>query len=846
MSLDGESAAKAGSAIAAAVQQQKAESDSKIDIEQAKKAAKNKDQEVNIRRLIAQSILLTNRDIIQQNDINFPKSLNNNLVKILTLETETIFNKLFVSSEQIKSFNNLNSAELSVLVPYIRLFRIFPNIKTSNNESAMKEIVFSNFYPFNIDVITKSKSERGYQASLKNLNLISQGKDTATVFQYGATISFHFDSIEILLNEQYKYLWNSTQAKNTFTDDANPEYYRILIEYGWNPTPEINAFSNSGIDVKKVTAFAANSTIRMFLNYIQHSLTINEDGSVNIEVEYIGSTDVMFETSKTSNIFDKLIPGVEAKNKELQNLKNDIEKDFTIEEEENTFSSGKSVTLKDKNTGKEADSNSVVNSKKESYEKLLNETNKINENSGASLIQGVFNNIMKIYNNKIPYIKLDNEKVDEVIKYLISSTQTSELADPNEVIRGNLTGITKLISPPEKSSDTLQQGDGDSVSGDVNDLFDLKTKRIYYFKFEDLLAALGIGENSSENNFKKLFLCPIRLNKISQNAWIIPGDINGLNKTGAYGTRGEITFNGGGNIGTVNVRKNEDEMLVKLEQTEPINIGDIPISLDLFRKWFMLTFVDKNISSISMKNFIEKCCKELLMEAINAKTSFFYFPKQPITFDFDMLYSDSQNLQYYTGYTHIDTMPYEKRLISLESKKTNSHSASPICIIYAKSSILTNRKFNYEKDSEEGIYHFTYGSASSVVNKISFKREDMPYVKEASIQSQVDNSKTSKMDTMLLGKYNCDIVLHGGLNFKVGSLVFIKPTFVGISSDVNTALNYGIGGYYRITSIKTTIESGKYEVSLQCFWECRGNGTITDPRNLAEIEVKKISDMVYK
>ena len=106
----------------------------------------------------------------------------------------------------------------------------------------------------------------------------------------------------------------------------------------------------------------------------------------------------------------------------------------------------------------------------------------------------------------------------------------------------------------------------------------------------------------------------------------------------------------------------------------------------------------------------------------------------------------------------------------------------------------------------------------------------MPDVREANIQTQVDK-KPWKAGVFLRGKYNVSIDMLGTVNFRIGSMIYLSPSFPGVIN-YGDPIEYGIGGNFVIISIKTSIESGKFITTLEANWVATGNGEFTDLRDL--------------
>jgi hypothetical protein len=177
-----------------------------------------------------------------------------------------------------------------------------------------------------------------------------------------------------------------------------------------------------------------------------------------------------------------------------------------------------------------------------------------------------------------------------------------------------------------------------------------------------------------------------------------------------------------------------------------------------------------------------------------------------------------------------ESIQYDKTDTLLEEQIKTSEAVNKNVIIFYTVPKHNTRISNIKKDLEDGIPHFFYGQNKGIVNKITFREENIPFFKEANIQSQVDR-KPWRPGIFLRSKYNVTIEMMGTVNFRVGSMVYVSPSFPGV---INTAepVDYGIGGYFVIVSINTEIESGKYITTLECNWVATGTGEYTDLSHL--------------
>jgi hypothetical protein len=62
-------------------------------------------------------------------------------------------------------------------------------------------------------------------------------------------------------------------------------------------------------------------------------------------------------------------------------------------------------------------------------------------------------------------------------------------------------------------------------------------------------------------------------------------------------------------------------------------------------------------------------------------------------------------------------------------------------------------------------------------------------------------------------------------------MIYLSPSFPGVIN-FGDPIDYGIGGYFVVISIKTSIESGKFITTLEANWVATGTGDYSDLRDL--------------
>ena len=829
------------------------------------------------RRISDQATLIQNIDKLKlsinntyQNPLNSAYATGLEILSADKKEVDGItVNKLYNFEKFIQEYNKLGPASLSLLNPYIEIYKIY--------EDGLERVIpFNNFFPkAALDAITSGKSDRGYQANIQNVKISSQGKDTATIFIYTVQMNFVFDSIQTLFNDNSRYieLFNPPKKYKYKRGDGDQKYYQIKLKFGWKIDQEQALSSN--LNPVSVRDFANSSGSEIFLNYIKHNIGINEDGSVTLMVEYVGSLEM---EARNPNKFSVLSDGKIEKLKEIQekiDLISESLKDKGLKHEPVYKDDGsiEKVKILD-NDGKEIEK---PRSEATELERLYGQKKENEGNNEKDFREGIINNLLeqfytefdqngenktvttgtllkffpvlmikeKVYSSRKSLLettnigaleassklqellKLENQEENVKIKYGIDIDIKQEKDLKNYLNKLEFPDDTATLTDTVKavSQGALMAGVIGGIVAGINQIRkdDEKYYRIPFFTFRNLLKSLQAlyGKDNQESDYIMLGT-DIFISSFKTGELIDP-------KTLSENPEYKILIDNGLSLGKGNVAL----IANKLKQ---INILDIPIALSTFRYWFNKNISSQNLTQMSLMTFFNLCMNELLVLCVNPINSD-YVPKQNITFKMSMdkisinknntLLAKIKNNQ---GFFQNISLENGETLVSAEQITKQSDIVKKNIIIFYAAPKHNTRVSNIEKDIKDGIPHFFYGQNKGIVNKINFREENIPFFKEANIQSQVDR-KPWRPGVFLRGKYNVTIETLGTVNFRVGSMIYVSPSFPGVLN-TEEPIQYGIGGYFIIVSINTEIESGKYITTLEANWVATGTGEYTDLSHL--------------
>ncbi len=276
------------------------------------------------------------------------------------------------------------------------------------------------------------------------------------------------------------------------------------------------------------------------------------------------------------------------------------------------------------------------------------------------------------------------------------------------------------------------------------------------------------------------------------------------------------------------------------------NLADIPISFDLFQQFFLQKVVATERDRYPVLEFIKDVIGELIIPAVspnvlddgaafNSKLNYSTLNisvpapdnKDPLILNYskkDKKYShqDLYEEQSYNGIIINDELLSEisKSRINLVNSKDLNDVANYVFIYCSSMMPFANDNEKTPKEMEQqdttnGIYHAKMGTDSGIVKKIAFKKSEIPYQRE-----MIARNNGKNLGTSIKQVYNADVTLFGNNIYYPGDYLYINPIFAfdkGGLVDLQEKL--GIGGYYMVTKVNTSISESGFETKLDCVYQ---------------------------
>jgi len=688
---------------------------------------------------------------------------------------------------------------LSALVPQIRLYKV--HYETVSASGTPIEMPFEDFLSASmLENITASGSQRGMGVGLKSFEWELLGTNPAeSDNNIKAKLKLHFNTLEDFVTPRGYHAETETEVSymnlivpvkkfNLDTSDKcddkqsegqrsyNNKYFRLKVSVGYGtPAGSIWDAAAEGAALKGAID---NARQFFYLTLITHSLDFRDDGSLDLEVEYVAAMEGALIHPKA----DVLLISDQAE-AIMENIEERAAEE--AEQQEAVDAETEANCKNDDDDTAEADD----------LEKLEEDNAEANADDKAILYKAILSALEDT--GGIYSFSLDAEDVGE-----LSGGQAANADDIERPTWSKSDVIRETNNRASVSGSTAELGDAvDSAADDggaeaaqASAAAEPDEQQIMYFHFGDLLdVALGVLYKNGHPNELSEIKC----------------------LTGPY-----VYFN-----------PNSGKL------SSQYNMCDIPIAMNLFSVWFMDNVVKPQRLKYPLKQFIKDAVTGLVGAAMKPQCFGSDYGAAPASLSMQLIEAPATN-DGKCRVTNTDPdgaaiggkrvgidaiMPYPDA-IDAETAKAYSY-----LFMYVSSAGANafgppqdGEGTREERDSKLGIYHMRIGSDSGLLKKVKFKKSDQPYAREARMEQAGELDGDS-----LREKYDADVELFGNAIFKPGTHCYIDPTTVGAGDPARIetlARRMGLGGYFMVTKVKSAIEAGKFSTDLETIWVASGSG----------------------
>jgi len=835
-----------------------------------------------LKPLDMQCFLMENIDMISE--LQEQRSTYTNVVKLYG-EPGTTISKINHAgrTDEIRQLLNLSPAVYALLVPYIKLYRVDYSTAIRDEEGkllesakpiAQYEIPIPNFidatdirpmtgtdgygrlrgfglqsFTWKLDGVQPAEVDNNISANLtfhfQSVNDLFQGsakiRDDGSFAGYGAG---HVPNPLDLLISSRTMSRDSPLASNGDDPSEKPKpprcksdagniqqaydgaYFRIKVVAGWASPPNMKELMPDAPpnQITQLTRALETTRISLYLQQIRHDLNFNPDGTVQLSIDYQAAL-VGLLTSKKADILGVRDRDMQAALDAVgSRVKSADDDDLSKEELEELMEKKKDLENEDK---------------LKKYRRFLSAL------YGRS-DDGCKTKTTKMYTIQVSQDVLSQPRLGDIKNAEERATYARQRMSANASSRGfSIRNQSDMAGGEGTNTDLLAlvnkginegastQDVGDSAAEDMlgqweNEVTDNDDVKIPYFYLGDLIDTIlenhqDVTSNESVDPGYMTFLSDIDI----VNPLVLFQSENALDLACANNIDDAALARSLREKGYIFSTDSDTGSSIK----KRINIGSIPISLDLFNVWYKNNVIKKSRSRYYLMHFLKDLCSGLISGALK-KNCFSDNIVNQVRFDTSVINFNNSSRKIKKGEpTTVMTLAEAKGALdetndipdrsSIDnyfdwfSKHSNTISG---LILYSTDAKPANRTGNYEDDLKAGIYHNYIGSSAGILKSLKFTRQDQAYLREAKIQ------KIGALGAEQLRElYSVSMEMVGNTLFKNGQYTFVWPTL--IASDDAYAKLLGLGGYFMITGVDHNISSQGYNVSVKALQEGLRMGT---------------------
>lgn len=393
-------------------------------------------------------------------------------------------------------------------------------------------------------------------------------------------------------------------------------------------------------------------------------------------------------------------------------------------------------------------------------------------------------------NKKIHAVTFENKEVLDYIEYGVATDAS--------------TAGTAPAAPPARAAPASTSADASALGLKLDDI-NLSKRTVYYVTLGDLMQAFfeksaegvtsaikTLSEDSTERACAD--------GQKSKTSLVLEESLKKLKKFRVL-------------LADINIKFNEKDP-TKPTKIEKINLADIPISLALYSKFMKDQATENYNKTYTIYQFLNDCVKNLIPDAL--KNTFALTGVPGLVQAVPPLTSTT-----YTGKALSVRMSKQSIIrptavpaaAALKSYSFEDNNEYFIIFQKAVREFTSDSAGNKNQDSQKGVYHFELGKDRGLIKDINFSRFDAPYAQEQLMTNQV-----GLYDELRL-PYKASITLVGNNLFMPGSQIYINPSNIGfgLPNDPNSAAHrLGIGGYYTVLQVSTSVNNGSATTTLDC------------------------------
>ena len=753
-----------------------------------------------------------------------------------------------VTPKNLADLMELKPHELSGLVPYIKLYKVY--YPTEDSEGIEYEMKFDSYLQdADVQSMMSSRKGRGSGCGIKSFEWkLAGGNPVEADRMIEAKLVLYFQSMDDLFKTQRLEPYHLGEESESSSEPREIAFVDLIHQTNkmtGAPCGPSNVYNNKYFRIKAtvgwsvpITAGGGGADTRMsragctvFLTMVKHDIAVGNNGDVTLTIDYMAAPEGALSDPKADVLM--------ADRSAVARLQGVIDGDRQAAERNRSRTS----------CGSDADRDAAEEAADAADERVA-EAEVIMRAEKGKLYENFLNEVEK--RKSIFYVDVPDDAMGSYEEsYFFGLIGGDQMCNEDAAAQRGMRGRTRPSADSWASSITRSPGGN---FGDLRDAIETASEPDGGEEDNAAENAEDLGDDADSN--RTGVIGALFGSAVNAIAGTIGVETNLPEK--ANSTRVHYIYLGGiidAALGTI--VSDEDSRLSEIrtlvgpyEYMDPLTfdkrsvcLADIPIALNLFQVWFFDNCVQTQREKWLLKDFLQTLISSLVAPAMGqdcfgvcasgyrTRTNM-RIVEIPLSDDKKCRITGTSAVEDFGNRTTIPMDSYERALAEYPSgDNAEGLKSGSYFFIYATGSTTNlgrpaDGETRVERDAQLGIYHLLMGSDRGLVKQISFKREDAPHMTAARIQADGPGNLA------LRGLYNADVDMFGNSIFVPGSMVYIDPgsfSTQGGAGDVGSAANIlGIGGYYLVTNVENFVEAGKFETKLDCRWQALGDGLRPD------------------
>jgi len=653
-----------------------------------------------------------------------------------------------------------------------------------------------------------------------------------------------------VISDRVPYRYLDLIVQPDCADNYSPNCYEIRVDVGY---ADIQDHKTVGMSDALKKSISAQKDI-LFLTLTDHSININDDGTIDLTINYRGRLEGMMKSRKM-NI---LLPAGGYLANELKfavDGEGGGRKMFTIDSAEATI---KKLRGKKKPTKK--DETRIKN-----YEIAISNVNVKYKQIIHSYIMDRLYSMGKVFEYEVPARELGIFRSFQTdLRGQASLPRTTSLSDLFSGVKhlGRGDGIirTGVFGNNETFTGVLLGQDAEELEGNIEKGLEENGERLLkdpskvrFFYLGDLIGIVldhVVGDNTVVGDFVVDSL--LKTGFFEKAVGIDASMGEAADFASKPGYRDPQTLSN-----AIQVRAAFDEFRMVLGNLDldtsrtpgssgrsKVNLAHIPISIEAFNTFFINSVLAKEKSNYPFFDFIDDILVEFVMDPITSACFGGLFNLDFIPRIQSFTVPNLIDLEYFVDESpprgsgapspykslKLDEVSYENPLFNFEIDSRLISQLYEYVVVTGEAKDLDNLTGNFEEDTRNGIIHLTFANALGLVKKISFNKTDMEFLPEARFAEE-----GNFIFNQLANVYDVSIEMIGNNLFKQGQHLYIdtealgagKTSELSMDSDGNIlhrswANLMGIGGYHIVTEVSNYVGPDGFNTTVTARWQSSG------------------------